>query len=88
MASGSDQTQTTINPTGERSFYTIAAAEEALRQEQQRNNTLNVKIDSLERTVGEKLDTIASLLQQLISLNASQSLAAPPVPLLLQQFFL
>jgi hypothetical protein len=40
MANNSDQAQTNT-----RIFHTIAAAEEALRQEQQRNDILSAKLD-------------------------------------------
>ena len=50
-----------------RIFHSVAAAEEVYRQEQQRNDVLGAKIDDLGRTVSEKLDVIASLLQQLLA---------------------
>src|SRR5271154_666712 len=76
----SDQAQTSVNPPATRLFYTLAAAEDAFRQEPQRNDVLSAKLDEnfdkLERTMGEKLDSIVSLLERLLTNSA----LAPPVP--------
>ena len=75
MANDSDQAQTTT--ANERSFYTIAAAEAALRQEQQRNDVLSAKLDEkfdeLGKTIGGKLDNLLSLLERVLATTATTS---------------
>src|SRR5271155_2793145 len=86
----SDQAQTSVNPPATRLFYTLAAAEDVFRQEQQRNDVLSAKLDEnfdkLERTMGEKLDSIVSLLERLLANSALAPPAPAPIPLVTPPF--
>ena len=55
MANDSEQAQTTT--ANECSFYTIAAAEATLRQEQQRNDVLSTKLDEKFDELGKTIVT-------------------------------
>jgi hypothetical protein len=68
-----------------RMFYTIASAEEAYRQELQKNEVIATKFNELEGTIGGKLDILlnkfdelSSLLKQVLLINTS--VPAPSVP--------
>lgn len=82
MANDSDQAQT--QPPSDpppRIFYSIAAAEDAYRQEQERNDALGAKIDDLGRTLGGKLDKLTSLMEQFLARMPSASPpASAPIP--------
>ena len=83
-----EQPQTTPHT---RLFHSVAAAEDAYRQELQRNEVLatklDVKFDELGRTIGGKLDSLGdkfdeltSLLKQVLLANTSAASAPPAVP--------
>jgi hypothetical protein len=84
MASDQAQTPAPSDPPP-RIFYSIAAAEDAYRQEQERNDALGAKIDDLGRTLGGKLDKLTdkltSLMEQFLARMPSASPpASAPIP--------
>src|SRR5437667_755156 len=58
----------------------MSSAEDAYCQQLQLNEILDSKFDKLEEILGEKLDSVVSLLAQFLSGNAPSIPAIPPVP--------